>query len=1224
MNRRANLRNRLAVWVVVLAVTGAVWDCTTVWGEAQPEFPVDGAVIVGEFYPPYPAHTHIYTPLDFIPGPNAVEHTGYFSDNYDDVANRAEDANLGPPYTGPYQWLEYRYFVGLPPGMVPGDPYSDGLVRGTKYYWTVDERDVEGNMLSGEIWEFTILDFKAFAPSPPNEGSFVPSDVLLAWKAGYGAMDHDIYLGTEYEAVRDARYDFNEPGGSAYVGPDEYFDSREEPNVAVTGLPYLTEHFWRVDEVNGRLPPPFGGGTYYYGPVWNFTTAGGEAQPEFPADGAVIDGSPWIDEYIYTRLDFIPGASGVKHTGYFSDNYDDVANRIEDANLGPPPFAEEPGYEYRYYVGLPPGTIPGDPYTDSLVRGTKYYWTVDERDAEGQKFPGEIWEFTILGFYAFEPSPPNEAPFVETDVLLSWQPGYGADEHDVYMGTSWEDVNNAFLLPFPPPEFLGIVSEPNIAVTGLEFNTTYYWRVDEIDGWRPPPSVYTIYKGQVWSFTTKPSPIYVDVDAAGANNGTSWENAYNFLQDALIEADFALKPVEIRVAQGVYKPAVYIEPPPQPPGGDIDKQEVTATTTSREATFKLINGVAIKGGYAGFGEPDPNARDIEAYETILSGDLAGNDADVNEARELFDDPCRAENSYHVVVSYHNDSNAVLDGFTVTSGNANGTYYNNDGGGIYCELSSPIIVRCRFGRNTASFGGGMFDSAFISTGHLPPPNYLDLGKPVLTNCTFIMNAAEGSGGGMFNCDHAEPTVTNCDFIDNWAEAYGGGMYNGDCNSIITNCTFIGNSTYNFGGGMYNRSSNPIVTGCTFRKNWAPCGGGMYNRSSNPIVTGCTFRKNWTVDGGGGMDNQEDSSPIVTNCLFVENEALDGGGGMFSWESSPRLINCTFSCNWSHGLGGCTIFGSHSYTLTNCIIWGDWLGLFGHELGGPAVVTYSNVQGGWPGLGNIDTNPCFIEPGLWADPCNTPGDYIDDIWVDGDYHLKSQAGRWDANSDSWVQDNITSPCIDASNPGCPVGAEPESNGNRRNMGAYGGTAKASKSPANWRSVADSSNDWIVDSNDLKIIAYYWLEAGQCIPSDFDRNEFADFNDFSLFGNQWSEVCVSGRNITYDIGECIPVESDSASTEEEDQTRFAVTVEGPYILFEDMMRANYCTPALDMQMAIEGDLIMLHELAHTMYICDSICDHIVTARLGPFEPGTYTIGVYQNEAFIGGTAVTIGPAD
>ncbi|MHC4642087.1 MAG: hypothetical protein ACYS32_10615, partial [Planctomycetota bacterium] len=326
------------------------------------------------------------------------------------------------------------------------------------------------------------------------------------------------------------------------------------------------------------------------GAVWDCTTVRGEAQPEFPADGAVIDGSPLGDD-IYTTLDFIPGATAVKHTGYFSDNYDDVANRIEDANLGNPPYSA-----YRYYVGL--YVVP--PATESLVRGTTYYWTVDETDAEGKIYPGDIWEFTIRDFKATLPTPPNEATFVETDVLLSWQPGYGpianfSSQHYVFMDTSWEDVNNAHLTYPYPPEFLAITSEPNILVTGLAHGVKYYWRVDEFLVLPPPGGGYQyIYKGDVWCFTTKLPPICVDVDAVGANDGSSWENAYNFLQDALIEADSALKPVEICVAEGTYTP-------------DSNSADPNGSG-NRTATFRLIDGVTLKGGYAGFGEPNPNAR----------------------------------------------------------------------------------------------------------------------------------------------------------------------------------------------------------------------------------------------------------------------------------------------------------------------------------------------------------------------------------------------------------------------------------------------------------------------------------------------------------------------------------------------------------------------------------------------------------------------------------------
>ena len=147
--------------------------------------------------------------------------------------------------------------------------------------------------------------------------------------------------------------------------------------------------------------------------------------------------------------------------------------------------------------------------------------------------------------------------------------------------------------------------------------------------------------------------IYVDIDANGLNNGSSWENAYTFLQDALADTEAAVKPVEIRVAQGTYTP---------------DRNSISPDGSgNRDARFKLIDNVSIMGGYAGFGETDPNTRDIEAYETILSGDLNGDDINVNDPCDLRDAPNRGDNSSNVVMGSNTDATAVLDGFTITGG-----------------------------------------------------------------------------------------------------------------------------------------------------------------------------------------------------------------------------------------------------------------------------------------------------------------------------------------------------------------------------------------------------------------------------------------------------------------------------------------------------------------------------------------------------------------------------
>jgi len=142
-----------------------------------------------------------------------------------------------------------------------------------------------------------------------------------------------------------------------------------------------------------------------------------------------------------------------------------------------------------------------------------------------------------------------------------------------------------------------------------------------------------------------------------------------------------------------------------------------------------------------------------------------------------------------------------------------------------------------------------------------------------------------------------------------------------------------------------------------------------------------------------------------------------------------------------------------------------------------IAYSNIQGGWVGVGNRDADPCFAKAGYW-DPNGTPDDANDDFWVDGEYHLKSQAGRWDANEGRWTIDEVTSPCIDAGDPMTPIGLEPFPNGGIINMGAYGGTAEASKSyfgepPCETVVAGDINGDCEVNFLDFRLLALHWLE-------------------------------------------------------------------------------------------------------------------------------------------------------
>ena len=496
--------------------------------------------------------------------------------------------------------------------------------------------------------------------------------------------------------------------------------------------------------------------------------------------------------------------------------------------------------------------------------------------------------------------------------------------------------------------------------------------------------------------------LYVDADATGANDGTSWPDAYNFLQDGLADVNFTGVRKEIRVGSGIYTP----DSNSSYPNG----------TGNRYATFKLVDGMAVKAGYAGFGAPNPNVRDIELYKTILSGDLAGNDKDVNEIRELLNDPCRADNSYHVVTGSGAYNHVVLDGFTIIAGNANDT-----------AVDSPYRV-----------GGGMYNFT---------------GKPIVTNCTFSGNGAE-DGGGMFNFG-SDTTVANCTFSRNFALT-GGGMCNVESNLMLADCIFSVNRADANGGGIFNFESSLTVANCTFSGNSANWGGGMGNVESSPMLTDCIFSVNRADTNGGGMLNKQRSHPTLIHCIFSGNSATNGNAMCF--ESDNQQYPSQVQAN-------------------NCIFWNDGNEIWNND-NSVITITYSDVHGGWPGQGNIDADPRF------ADTNN------------GNYHLKSEAGRWDASTQTWIQDAVTSPCIDAGNPDLDWKAELWPNGKRINMGLYGGTAEASMSLSDAGNIADLNIDGQVDYRDMKLLTDKWPYESILMPEDLSRDGTVNFTDFAIF--------------------------------------------------------------------------------------------------------------------------------
>ena len=253
-----------------------------------------------------------------------------------------------------------------------------------------------------------------------------------------------------------------------------------------------------------------------------------------------------------------------------------------------------------------------------------------------------------------------------------------------------------------------------------------------------------------------------------------------------------------------------------------------------------------------------------------------------------------------------------------------------------------------------------------------------------------------------------------------------MYNRFSNPTLTNCTFIGNSAIFSAGGMYNYKSSPILTNCTFIDNHAEFVGAMMSRSSNPTLNNCTLSENSAEFWSGGMGNYE-SRATLNNCILSANTSSYMAGGIYNLKSNLTLTNCTFTGNSAEHGSGIEAYGSN-VTLANSILW-DNAGKQGHEiyLGiaidpctvsyiSTAAVRYTNQEDGpatvyvEPGctlnwaLGNIDLDPCFVEPGYWD---------VNNVWVEGDYHLLDG-----------------SPCIDAGDPNYVAGPnETDLDGNPR---------------------------------------------------------------------------------------------------------------------------------------------------------------------------------------------------
>jgi len=416
--------------------------------------------------------------------------------------------------------------------------------------------------------------------------------------------------------------------------------------------------------------------------------------------------------------------------------------------------------------------------------------------------------------------------------------------------------------------------------------------------------------------TTNGAVIYVDHMASGANNGSTWSDAYGSLQDALDAASFG---DEIWVTTGEHRPT-----------RQADTVDPTSTTLElRDATFWLPRGVQLYGGFVGT-ETTIDQRETSLLQTILSGDIGvpGDSSDncyrVVYYRSVHGGGYGADNQDQSII-------ARIDGFKIVNANAD----NAIGAGVHAA-SVPI------------------NSAIINT-------RLDIAKSVLAN-----NSSAGNGGGAL-LQRWAGDMSDCEISENYSGGNGGGMYLSQVagSRSIIDTIFSNNIADKHGGGLCRIGDGP-----------AP----LEPRAYPLYILNCKFTNNNAGNYGGGIAYRSNVSGVktfplaVANCEFTKNTAGSNGGGLYLWEgftnpgSTPGTIgdvqSSTFGHNVAGGFGGGVYAGvgptlstSAELSVENSILWGN-IATSDAQANSIVGILASCIEGGgWPLLGNITTDPLF---------------------------------------------------------------------------------------------------------------------------------------------------------------------------------------------------------------------------------------------------------------------------
>ena len=443
--------------------------------------------------------------LSWEPGKAATSHDVYFGDNYDDVL-----AGTGDTFQGNQ---DSPYFVAG----FPGYPYPDGLEYGTTYYWRIDEVN-ELNPESpwvGDVWSFLVPSKSAYNPVPADGAKFIPADAKLSWTGGFNAILHNVYIGDNFDDV-DAGTGDTAKGA---VGVKSFTPTGLEPGKT---------YYWRIDEFDGHET--------HEGDIWSFTVAG---------TGGGIRGDYYkgmnFENFVLTRTDpqinFNWGDPGGPDPAVGDDNFSvRWTGEVEAAFTETYTFYPTTDDGVRLYVD---GQLLVDRWVDrsptenngkiDLIAGNTYSLVMEYYENTGgavaelrwssPRTPKQLIPQAALAppVKASSPTPRSGSVDVKQTIILSWGAGQDADSHEVYFGTDEDAVRSATQAS---PEYKGTKALGSESYTPgkLDWNTTYYWRVDEIN----PTNADSPWVGNVWSFTTANFLIIDNFESYDSGENQIW------------------------------------------------------------------------------------------------------------------------------------------------------------------------------------------------------------------------------------------------------------------------------------------------------------------------------------------------------------------------------------------------------------------------------------------------------------------------------------------------------------------------------------------------------------------------------------------------------------------------------------------------------------------------------------------------------------------------------